>query len=369
MFRVIGHPLALTIVAACAIAVAMFTWLAPHSQIQLAARLHAEANAASVEEAVGCIEQLAKLGEPAIAHLVALHCDAREPVHNAAREALQRIVDEVLASPSPTRESCLADLSHELAKRDLPADLAGQLFVKETALQLLSLPEESNAVSTNSSRLAMLADCSVLLERTLKLRRESDEERQSQATTATEATISDEPGVPVPYVVQQVEPAPESSETKSEITNDEAVVVAPRRLQPDLPRRIRQTEIATPDAQEAPTLDPVAIHQLTSRSLMKKLHGVGMMVTAAENELRSRGFTEPTLQLARMLDDPDPAVRRRLVDLLVRTSGVDASNWLWELAEDESPSVREAAVNVLSTSTNPATQQRLGSRPKTRSGR
>jgi HEAT repeat protein len=75
---------------------------------------------------------------------------------------------------------------------------------------------------------------------------------------------------------------------------------------------------------------------------------------AAEAELIRRGFTKMQLDLARRLFDPNPEVRKRLVQELPGLQGVDAVPWLMELCRDAETEVRLAAIAFLATSSDPA---------------
>lgn len=90
---------------------------------------------------------------------------------------------------------------------------------------------------------------------------------------------------------------------------------------------------------------------------MKNLRSLDAAVAAAaEAELRAAGFDDLRLEIARRIGDPDPAVRRALVDQLPRVAGLDARPWLLALLEDADPSVVAATRQVLSTSSDPALQ-------------
>ncbi|MGD0654282.1 MAG: HEAT repeat domain-containing protein [Thermoguttaceae bacterium] len=75
---------------------------------------------------------------------------------------------------------------------------------------------------------------------------------------------------------------------------------------------------------------------------------------AAEAELIRRGFTKMQLDLARKLFDPNPQVRKRLVQELPGLQGVDAVPWLMELCRDAETEVRLTAITFLATSSDPA---------------
>lgn len=73
----------------------------------------------------------------------------------------------------------------------------------------------------------------------------------------------------------------------------------------------------------------------------------------AATALTDRGLPKEYLELAKRLADPDPAVRKSLVDILPRTAGLDARPWLMWLAHDDHPDVRFAAMSIIATSQDP----------------
>jgi hypothetical protein len=73
----------------------------------------------------------------------------------------------------------------------------------------------------------------------------------------------------------------------------------------------------------------------------------------AATALTQRGLPREHLELAKQLADPDPAVRKSLVEILPRTAGLDARPWLLWLAHDDHPDVRLAAMSMLATSQDP----------------
>lgn len=69
--------------------------------------------------------------------------------------------------------------------------------------------------------------------------------------------------------------------------------------------------------------------------------------------LTERGLPKQHLELAKRLADPDPEVRKSLVDILPRTAGLDARPWLMWLAHDDDAGVRFAAMSMIATSQDP----------------
>ncbi len=63
-----------------------------------------------------------------------------------------------------------------------------------------------------------------------------------------------------------------------------------------------------------------------------------------EAALRSRGLSEDHLELARLISDPSPPARLKVLDRLAHTSDLDPAAWLRRLSLDPSSAVRAAAV-------------------------
>ena len=88
--------------------------------------------------------------------------------------------------------------------------------------------------------------------------------------------------------------------------------------------------------------------------VMRLLHASAAdTVAAATDELYQRGLRGKQIELARNLTDPDPAVRRRLVNQLPTAAGLNARPWLLWLSHDDDDDVRLAALTFLATSTDP----------------
>ena len=89
--------------------------------------------------------------------------------------------------------------------------------------------------------------------------------------------------------------------------------------------------------------------------LIKDLNAEGdARAEAAEAELIGRGFNAAQIDLARRLFDPNPDVRKKLVQDLPGLEGVDTVPWLLELCRDAEAEVRLAAITILATSSDPA---------------
>ncbi|MFV2070650.1 MAG: HEAT repeat domain-containing protein [Pirellulales bacterium] len=107
------------------------------------------------------------------------------------------------------------------------------------------------------------------------------------------------------------------------------------------------------------TLDRGNLASVSTRELIRSLVGSQHEAVRAEAELTNRGFAARQIEVARRLADPDPAVRRRLVEQIVRLAGIDPRRWLLWLSEDEQPDVRLAALTLMATSTDPRLLHRV----------
>jgi hypothetical protein len=94
--------------------------------------------------------------------------------------------------------------------------------------------------------------------------------------------------------------------------------------------------------------------------LMRRLRSADKAAASeAEAELMRRGFKTVHLELARMLFDPDPKVRKRLAHALPGMTSVDAVPWMWWLSRDSDPEVRLTAITLMATTGDPALLERL----------
>ncbi|MBN1854925.1 MAG: HEAT repeat domain-containing protein [Pirellulales bacterium] len=109
-------------------------------------------------------------------------------------------------------------------------------------------------------------------------------------------------------------------------------------------------------------VDPaeISLDPLSLRDLMHRLHDPNATTAlAAARELRIRGFSELELGLARKIASPDINLRRQLIEEIPHIPDIDGRRWLFWLAEDDHVDIRLAAMTLLATITDPATQRRL----------
>ena len=62
--------------------------------------------------------------------------------------------------------------------------------------------------------------------------------------------------------------------------------------------------------------------------------------------LRSRGLNDDHIELARLISDPNPAARLKVLDRLARIGDLDPAAWVRRLSQDPSAAVRAAAVRA-----------------------
>jgi len=82
-------------------------------------------------------------------------------------------------------------------------------------------------------------------------------------------------------------------------------------------------------------------------------------VEAAAEAMRRLGIGEAQLQLALGAVDPDPKVRKKLVEALPLLGSVDSRAWLVWLSHDPDVEVRRAALSLLATSGDPELKKRV----------
>jgi hypothetical protein len=112
-------------------------------------------------------------------------------------------------------------------------------------------------------------------------------------------------------------------------------------------------EPAEPPRQSKPPVESVSCLSVDETDTLQLMYGLQSdddeVREAAASELKSRGFSEVHLELARQLTCAKADVRAKLAERLPGTSGIDARLWLTWLMRDESADVRLAAIGVLAT--------------------
>ena len=86
---------------------------------------------------------------------------------------------------------------------------------------------------------------------------------------------------------------------------------------------------------------------VSTEQLLPSLHDVsGAVRRACEQALRGRGLTDEQIDLARLMTDPDAAVRAQVPAKVLSVREVDARIWLDQLSRDSSPAVRAAVIRA-----------------------
>lgn len=105
---------------------------------------------------------------------------------------------------------------------------------------------------------------------------------------------------------------------------------------------------AEPGLRKAALLALAAERELADDDdLLTLLHDPDVEVQlACELALRSRGLEDSHILLARLISDPDPGARLKVLDHLHRAPDLEPGVWLRRLSQDAAPAVRAAAVRA-----------------------
>jgi hypothetical protein len=365
--NLLRHPLTIAVLAACCLLLAVLAWSPEWTKQRLADRVHGEILDSDEATAVALVEQLAEYDAAATLHLVALLDDERPDVRRSARDAIRRQVEQWQQQTTAAGDERAAQLIAALAARPADREESTHLFGKVIALRLMN----RSLRSTRVDPVQYLSDCQKVLVRTLESPTwvaAGPRPMMSAEIELPDTMPSDLPVAPVALP----DGSDDSEFSTTDATEDDEPELSARDpgatgllLRPD-PRLLDDSDsestpprLMQPSEGGPPLIDEAAIRKLPTRSLMRHLHGIPDVAAAAEQELRRRGLDDATLPLARGLDHPDVQVRRRLVEAIPHVEGIDHSAWLWQLAEDADPTVRQAARNILSTSSNPLTRGRV----------
>lgn len=125
----------------------------------------------------------------------------------------------------------------------------------------------------------------------------------------------------------------------------------------EMPKPAEELPSVEPETLNLP--EPVGISADTV-DLMRNLRSTDpATASAAQAELRRRGFSEVQLELGLRLFDPDAEVRKQLVQVLPEMRSLDATPWLLQLCRDPNPDVRRSAFSLMATTTDPRLVERL----------
>lgn len=328
-------------------------WIRP--QRALAKRVAAQLETASPAQRAQHMRHLAAFGEAGLPYLAAALKHERIEIATEARLVLSEELDrwQLLKPHDASRR--LAKLANELAQGIEGCSPPTRRMASDLATRILLWPVDAAVVDQQR----LIADC----ERVLVAVRGREEPTLAATEVATASftpraaarlsPLDDEltlPGGGLPTEMTRV-PAlpPEAAGQPRALPHADEPELAPAIPAGEEPRRFfPETTSTTPS--HAPQAKP---GDTTVSQIYRLVSADSDEREAAETALRAIGFGEVHLAVARKFADPQPEVRRQLVDQLARQSVVDARPWLLRLLGDEDARVRLAVAHVLATSGDP----------------
>ena len=330
--------------------------------------------------ALDSLRRLAARDQHALPALVAALSSRRAPL---VRQAKVELVDHLnrwalleMEAIEPRQVELLELLAGEIEQ----CDIAGQRASVDLALRILAEPTQSEA----EIAARILAACETILQK-----------REPAPTTivAEPAPVGSAPTRSADPVMSEPRPAPlhepigaqmrlpplpkamPSLSAPSTNQNTTHSLNDPTKMQANHePRRINDS--ATVDSQ--PVNPPTALISAEGRrpSTSAVLQGLGPaslvdLLSAwhdvalgerqtIERELTRRKITPRQIEIGLGLTSPNVDERRRWLDQLPRMSGIDPKPWLLWLTRDDSAEIRLAALQIMSTASEPAFQRRAG---------
>jgi hypothetical protein len=255
---------------------------------------------------------------------------------------------------SEERQACvnvhtaLAELAHRWGPHDdRTADLAAHLA---DAFPQLSAPGQAAALDVYDVLLrAKVPSASVLaaLNRTLmQAAQASDAAVHERALNLAAVLVARESG---PEALTACAALARACLHDVQATNrTQALQLAPRLGLDVIREAARLLDDQQPEVRRAavravgPVPDAVA-----ADDLLRGLHDADADVRrGCEEALRARGLRGEHIQLGRLLTDPQPGQRLRLVDRLLRAQDLEPGVWLRRLSHDPAPAVRAAAIRA-----------------------
>jgi hypothetical protein len=310
------------------------------------------------------LRQLAAFGEDGIPSLARAMRHPRREVAEGARGVLSEELDrwQLIAPAEASRR--LATLARELARDIEQAPPEFRAGASDLATRILLWPVDARAVD----QAQLVADCEqVLLAAELPRERESPRMVQQAGAAFVPRWPSAEnndpplspldqalaiPGGDLPVEMTSVPTLPPAERAQPQVLPPgEDPQLAPIVEHGEEPRRFFPDASAPRASNDAPSPTLTSIYQLVSSVAEER--------DAAEAALRSQGFGEAHLAVARRFADPRPAVRRQLAEHLAHQTVVDARPWLLRLLGDEDRDVRLTTAKILSTSSDPQMLHKL----------
>ncbi len=367
-FGVRQRPMLVTTLAISLAAPLAIWMLSPWRPSQwLTNRLYAEMERADEDHVDLPAQQLASVGEAGWGALVRGLQSNRPIARAAALRTIEELIDSWQRLPAEMSASRVTMLARLLAENLATADSEAMQVFADLAERLLAWP------GGGDDGLHLVYDC----EQVLRAARRAGWPRVIKAEPAPSPplltthipeapTISKAPPSPVLAAAEELPDSITSREDGPAGSIPQEVTTGPEvqslGLQPSLPLVLPSPEVgqltfaneqpAEEQPLQPPSIPPPDWPTLGVDQVLRHWRDA-RFATEAEAELRRRKFDELNLRVARTASDADPEARMKLIRLLPELSGVNATGWLLVLARDESPRVRAAAIQVLSTATDP----------------
>lgn len=327
------------------------------------------------------LEQIAGLGDRGVPLLVqSLHSDRRD-VSEIAAELLNRYLDEQLHLSIKDSSPRVATLAKELAHQNQDCGTYASDSCIKLATRLLLWPVDRDVADGER----LVADC----EATIRACAPSDKPKPATEPQVVQAQYRDmtSPGIVSDNVITNL-PGSGLKVEVAELDQDmraDGGFAAEGRVEPQTffpvanrngtgdvasaPQPISvesQPRIVRPDRSSEVRPEGDGASDDSDLAMMRKLRSSDpLQAQRAINELARRGFRTIHFRLAERLVDPDPAVRRELVEGLPQLTGIDSRPWLVWLSADSDAAVRTAAITIIATSNDPALLQHLREAEKT----
>lgn len=389
--RLLRRGLGLALVMVVAVWAAQWTlrasrpWMAHYWAGQL--------ETANAPEAALLCKRLATLGEPGLPLLAAALASPREPVAQAAANALS---DELILwkrLPAEVTSPLLAALAQGLAKHTEQYGTTSQRVAARLAEQILTWPTDDQLID----RLQLVTDCErVLRARQMPPMPERDlvgPHGYSPAPIARDDSfplapqtlgsslpggglpIKSVPGLPIDELPKErPEMAGIGARPQPQVASNPA---GPRHLNQPVPdeeelsRDLEMADRVLPAAQPAEQARPVlaedvfqrlreAPEQLTLAELFHLTELPDQQTSElASAALRKRGLTAADLEVGRRIVSGPIDQRRLWVERLPRIPSIDARPWLLIASEDPDAQVRRTALTLMATTPDPRLLDRV----------
>lgn len=304
----------------------------------------------SESEAIDAITRLAAFNEDAITWYVAALADPRESVSKAAAAQLEIQLERWRTLDAIAFEQRWRTLIIEIDRHRSAYTPQAWRRVESLVRKSLEVPSVAHLSGKAQPWKIQIMGLAESLLREARLHPVSHRNESTVAAAPFEppsgdqaalVAISQEPRRPVPSVATNSAAPPPAYTARLERripavltqTDDVAPVVTPSRRHPD---RVIGESLEVTGWSELELIQGLQTADVT-------------LLNSVVEELIRRGYHDSHLEAARRLFDPDPRVRRKLIDELPELVGINPKVWLEELSQDDNDAVRTAAIAMLRT--------------------